>query len=50
MHQCAYLLENVPLVGDSWPFILGEWQLIKAWIGEGMHVDVVTIGSHAHQF
>jgi len=50
MHQCAYLLENVPLVWDSWSFILGGWQHIKAWIHESMQVDVVTIGSQAHQF
>ncbi len=50
MHQCAYLLENVPLMGNSWSFILGGWQHIRAWIRESMLVDVVIIGSQAHQF
>jgi hypothetical protein len=50
MHQCAYLLENVPLVGDSRPFILSGWQHITAWIDEPMQVGVVRIGSQAHQF
>jgi hypothetical protein len=44
------LLKNVALVGDSWLFILGGWQHIRAWIGESMQVDVVTIGSQAYQF
>jgi site-specific DNA-cytosine methylase len=36
MHPCAYLLENVPPLGDSRPTILARWQQIRAWIDEPM--------------
>jgi hypothetical protein len=46
MHPCAYLLRNVPPLGDCGPFaILARWQHIKVWITELMQMDVVSIGS-----
>jgi hypothetical protein len=36
MHPCAYLLENVPPLGDSRPIVLVGWQEIKAWISKPM--------------
>jgi len=45
MHPCAYLLENVPPLGDFKPTILVGWQHVRAWISELMQVDVVSVGS-----
>jgi len=46
MHPCAYLLENVPPLGDYRPLIiLAKWQQVKAWIKELVQMDVVSIGS-----
>jgi hypothetical protein len=50
MHPYAYLLENVPPLGDSKPIILVGWQHIRAWISELMQVDLVLVGSRAHWF
>jgi hypothetical protein len=50
MHPCAYLLENVPTLGDFRPPILARWQQIRAWIDKPMHVDAPLVGSQAHQF
>jgi hypothetical protein len=36
VHSCAYVLENVPPLGDFWSVILAAWQQIKAWIREPM--------------
>jgi hypothetical protein len=50
MHSCAYVLENVPPLGDSRPFELAAWQQIRAWIREPVQVDVVVVNSCAHHF
>jgi hypothetical protein len=50
MHPCAYLLENVPPLGDFKPTILARWQHIKTWIGELVQVDVALVGSQTHWF
>ncbi len=44
MHPCAYLLENIPPLGDSKSIILARWQHIKVWIGEPMQVDAFNLG------
>jgi hypothetical protein len=50
MHQCAYLLENVPPLGNFWLNILARWKQIRAWINKPMQVDDVSVGSRIHQF
>jgi hypothetical protein len=50
MHPCAYLLENVPPLGDSRPIVLAKWQQIKAWIGKSVQVNVASVGSRIHWF
>jgi hypothetical protein len=35
---------------DFKPTILAGWQQIKAWIGELVQMDVVSIGSQTHWF
>ncbi len=30
LHSCAYVLENIPPLGDSQPAVLATWQKIKA--------------------
>jgi hypothetical protein len=50
LHSCAYVLENVPPLWDSWPLVLVAWQQIKAWIGDLVQVDAIVVGSHAHRF
>jgi hypothetical protein len=47
---CGYLLDNVPPLVDFKPTILAGWQQIKAWIGELVQMDVVSIGSQTHWF
>jgi hypothetical protein len=44
MHPYAYLLENVPPLGDSQLVVFIARQEIKASIGELMQVDVVIFG------
>jgi hypothetical protein len=36
MQLCAYLLENVPPLGDSLVVVLTTWQQIMDWIGKPM--------------
>jgi hypothetical protein len=43
MHPCAYLLENVPPLGDSRPIVLASWQHIRAWIDKLVQVNVALI-------
>jgi hypothetical protein len=48
MHPCAYMLENVPPLGDSQLAMLVTWHQIWAWIGELMQMDVALINSCSH--
>jgi hypothetical protein len=50
LHSCAYVLKNVPPLGDSRLAILVTWQQIRAWIEELMYVDAIAIDSCAHYF
>jgi hypothetical protein len=50
MHPCAYLLENVPTLGDFRPLVLARWQQIMDWIDKLVHANAPSIGSQAHQF
>jgi hypothetical protein len=50
MHPCAYLLANVPPLGDFRPTILARWQQINVWISELMQVNVSSVGSRVHRF
>jgi hypothetical protein len=50
MHPCAYLLENVPPLGDSKLIVLARWQQIRAWIGKPVQADVILVGSWSHRF
>jgi len=45
MHACAYLLKNVPPLGDFRLIVLAGWQQIRAWISEPMQVDATLVGS-----
>jgi hypothetical protein len=50
MHPCAYLLENVPPLGDSWPIVLAGWQHTKAWIGKLVYMNVASINRQLIDF
>jgi hypothetical protein len=44
----AYILENVPLLGDIRSHVVASVHEIRSWIGPAVLLDVVRVGSHAH--
>jgi hypothetical protein len=47
MHLCAYILKDVPPLGDSQLVVLVGWQQIQVWIEEQVQVDATLVGSHS---
>jgi len=50
MHPCAYLLKNVPPLGNFQIAMLIGWQRMCAWINVLMQVATTILDSLAHQF
>jgi hypothetical protein len=51
-HQaCAptYILENVPLLGDTRFHVMASVHKIRSWIGLAVLLDTTRVGSHAHR-
>jgi hypothetical protein len=44
----AYILENVPLLGDIRSHVMASVHQIRSWIGPAVLLDAVKVGSHAH--
>ncbi len=44
----AYILENVPLLGDTRSHVMASVHEIRSWIGLAILLDAVRVGSRAH--
>jgi hypothetical protein len=45
----AYILENVPLLGDTRSHVMANVHEIRSWIGRTVLLDAAKVGSHAHR-
>ncbi|PTQ27347.1 hypothetical protein MARPO_0204s0011, partial [Marchantia polymorpha] len=45
----AYILENVPLLGDTRTQLMASVHEVRAWIGSAMLLDAARVGSRAHR-
>lgn len=45
----AYILENVPLLGDTRAQLMASVHEVSAWIGFAVLLDAVRVGSRAHR-
>ncbi len=50
-HACAptYILENVPLLGDTRSHVMVSVHEIWSWIGLAVLLDAMRVGSRAHR-
>jgi hypothetical protein len=44
----TYILENVPLLGDTRFHVIVSVHEIRSWIGPAVLLDAVRVGLHAH--
>jgi len=44
----AYILENIPLLGDTRSHVMANVHQIRSWIGPAVLLDVTKVGSRAH--
>jgi hypothetical protein len=47
-HVITYILENVPLLGDTRSHVMASVHKIRSWIGQTILLDAVRVGSHVH--
>jgi len=47
-HAPAYILENVPLLGDTRFHVMANVHKIRSWIGLAVLLDVARVGSRVH--
>ncbi|BBN19983.1 hypothetical protein Mp_8g15430 [Marchantia polymorpha subsp. ruderalis] len=45
----AYILENVPLLGDTRAQLMASVHQVRAWIGSAVLLDAAQVGSRAHR-
>jgi hypothetical protein len=45
----TYILENVPLLGDTWSHVMASVHEIRSWIGPVVLLDATRVGSCAHR-
>ncbi len=45
----TYILENVPLLGDTRSHVMVNVHKIRSWIGPTVLLNVVKVGSHDHR-
>jgi len=48
-HVPAYILENVPLLGDTRSHVMANVHHIRSWIGPAVLLDGARVGSCAHR-
>jgi len=48
VHAPAYILENVPLLGDIRSHVMVNVHEIRSWIGLVVLLDATRVGSPAH--
>jgi hypothetical protein len=49
VHPPAYILENVPLLGDARSRIVASMHQVRQWLGPVVLLDVASVGSRAHR-
>ncbi len=49
VHAPAYILENVPLLGDIRFHVMTSVHEIRSWIGPMVLLDAARVGSHVHR-
>ncbi len=45
----AYILENVPLLGDIRSHVMASVHEIRSWIGPAVLLDATRVGLRAHR-
>ncbi len=45
----TYILENVPLLGDTRSHVMASVHEIQSWIGRTVLLDAARVGLHAHR-
>ena len=45
----AYILENVPLLGDARSRMVSSMHQVRAWLGPIVFLDAASVGSRAHR-
>jgi hypothetical protein len=45
----AYILKNVPLLGDIRSHVMASVHEIQSWIGPAILLDAARVGLHAHR-
>lgn len=48
-HPPAYILENVPLLGDVRERVVASVHQVRSWIGQAVLLDAARVGSRAHR-
>jgi hypothetical protein len=48
VHSPAYILENVPLLGDAWSKVVASMHQVQQWLGPAVLLDAASVGSRAH--
>jgi site-specific DNA-cytosine methylase len=48
-HVSAYILKNVPLLGDIRSHVMASVHQIRSWIGPTVLLDAARVGSRAHR-
>ncbi|PTQ47194.1 hypothetical protein MARPO_0008s0049 [Marchantia polymorpha] len=49
MRVLPYILENVPLLGDTRAQLMASVHQVRAWIGSAVLLDAAKVGSRAHR-
>ena len=49
VHPPGYILENVPILGDSREGVVTSVRQVRAWIGSAVLLDAAQVGSRAHR-
>ncbi|CAM6104272.1 unnamed protein product [Calypogeia fissa] len=49
VHSPAYILENVPLLGDSHSRVVASMHQVREWVGPAVLLDAASIGALAHR-
>jgi hypothetical protein len=44
----VYILDNVPLLGDTRSYMMANVHEIQSWIGPTILLDAARVGSRAH--
>jgi hypothetical protein len=49
VHSPAYILKNVPLLGDARSRVVASMHQVQQWLGPAVLLDMASVGSRAHR-